>query len=44
MDLTLAQADRLYAQAVLERSDGNQSAAARSLDISRNRLARLLRD
>ena len=41
--LTLEEAERRYARAVLEREDGNQSAAARALGISRNKLARLLR-
>ncbi|HEY4241971.1 MAG TPA: sigma-54-dependent Fis family transcriptional regulator [Kofleriaceae bacterium] len=42
-DLTLDEAERRYAVAVLERCDGNQSAAARALGISRNKLARLLK-
>ncbi len=42
-DLPLEEAERRYAVAVLERCDGNQSAAARALGISRNKLARLLR-
>ncbi|MBZ0234220.1 MAG: sigma-54-dependent Fis family transcriptional regulator [Deltaproteobacteria bacterium] len=41
--LTLAAAERAYAQATLARHDGNQSAAARELGISRNKLARLLK-
>ncbi|HET9625346.1 MAG TPA: sigma-54-dependent Fis family transcriptional regulator, partial [Kofleriaceae bacterium] len=41
--LELAEAERRYALAILERCDGNQSAAARQLGISRNRLARLLK-
>jgi transcriptional regulator with GAF, ATPase, and Fis domain len=41
--LTLDDAERRYALAVLEREGGNQSAAARALGISRNKLARLLR-
>jgi len=41
--LELAEAERRYAQAVLDRCDGNQSAAARALGISRNKLARLLK-
>jgi transcriptional regulator with GAF, ATPase, and Fis domain len=41
--LTLEVAERRYARAVLEREGGNQSAAARALGISRNKLARLLR-
>ncbi|HUQ07438.1 MAG TPA: sigma 54-interacting transcriptional regulator, partial [Kofleriaceae bacterium] len=41
--LTLAEAERAYALATLARHDGNQSAAARELGISRNKLARLLR-
>jgi DNA-binding protein Fis len=42
-ELALAEAERRYARAILERCDGNQSAAARALGISRNKLARLLR-
>jgi Nif-specific regulatory protein len=42
-DLPLEDAERRYARAVLEREGGNQSAAARALGISRNKLARLLR-
>jgi Nif-specific regulatory protein len=42
-DLTLEEAERRYAKAVLEREGGNQSAAARALGISRNKLARLLK-
>ncbi|MCW5804586.1 MAG: sigma-54-dependent Fis family transcriptional regulator [Deltaproteobacteria bacterium] len=42
-DLALEEAERRYARAVLDRCDGNQSAAARALNISRNKLARLLR-
>ena len=42
-DLSLADAERRYAVAILEREHGNQSAAARALGISRNKLARLLR-
>ena len=42
-DLDLADVERRYAAAALARADGNQSAAARALGISRNRLARLLR-
>ena len=41
--LSLEEAERRYARAVLEREDNNQSAAARALGISRNKLARLLR-
>jgi DNA-binding NtrC family response regulator len=41
--LTLAEAERAYAVAALARHDGNQSAAARELGISRNKLARLLK-
>ncbi len=41
--LTLDQASRAYAEAALERTGGNRSAAARQLGIGRNRLARLLR-
>jgi transcriptional regulator with GAF, ATPase, and Fis domain len=42
-DLELAEAERRYARAILERAGGNQSAAARQLGISRNKLARLLK-
>jgi Nif-specific regulatory protein len=42
-DLSLEEAERRYARAILERAGGNQSAAARALGISRNKLARLLR-
>jgi Nif-specific regulatory protein len=42
-DLPLEEAERRYARAILERSGNNQSAAARALGISRNKLARLLR-
>jgi DNA-binding NtrC family response regulator len=42
-DLELEEVERRYAKAVLDRNDGNQSAAARALGISRNKLARLLR-
>ena len=42
-DLALADAERRYAAAAVERAGGNQSAAARALGISRNKLARLLR-
>jgi Nif-specific regulatory protein len=42
-DLSLEEAERRYARAVLDREGGNQSAAARALGISRNKLARLLR-
>jgi transcriptional regulator with GAF, ATPase, and Fis domain len=41
--LSLEEAERRYARAILEREGGNQSAAARALGISRNKLARLLR-
>jgi Nif-specific regulatory protein len=42
-DLALEEAERRYALAVLARAGGNQSAAARALGISRNKLARLIR-
>jgi transcriptional regulator with GAF, ATPase, and Fis domain len=42
-NLALDEAERRYARAILERCDGNQSAAARQLGISRNKLARLLK-
>ena len=41
--LSLDEAEQRYAKAVLEREGGNQSAAARALGISRNKLARLLK-
>jgi transcriptional regulator with GAF, ATPase, and Fis domain len=41
--LELAEAERRYARAILDRAGGNQSAAARQLGISRNKLARLLK-
>ena len=41
--LSLEEAERRYARANLEREGNNQSAAARALGISRNKLARLLR-
>ena len=41
--LPLEEAERRYARAVLDLNEGNQSAAARALGISRNKLARLLR-
>ncbi|MBP6628464.1 MAG: sigma-54-dependent Fis family transcriptional regulator [Kofleriaceae bacterium] len=43
-DLALDEAERRYALAILTRCGGNQSAAARQLGISRNKLARLLRE
>ena len=42
-DLTLEDVERRYAAAALAKADGNQSAAARALGISRNKLARLLK-
>jgi transcriptional regulator with GAF, ATPase, and Fis domain len=42
-NLPLEEAERRYAKAILDREGGNQSAAARALGISRNKLARLLR-
>ena len=42
-DLPLEEAERRYARAILDREGGNQSAAARALGISRNKLARLLK-
>ena len=41
--LSLDEAERRYAKAILDREGGNQSAAARALGISRNKLARLLK-
>jgi Nif-specific regulatory protein len=42
-NLALAEAEQRYARAILARAGGNQSAAARQLGISRNKLARLLK-
>lgn len=42
-DLSLDEVARRYAAAAVARADGNQSAAARALGISRNKLARLLK-
>jgi DNA-binding NtrC family response regulator len=42
-DLELEEVERRYAKAILDREGGNQSAAARALGISRNKLARLLK-
>jgi len=42
-NLELGEVERRYARAVLDREGGNQSAAARALGISRNKLARLLK-
>ena len=42
-NLELEEVERRYARAVLDRENGNQSAAARALGISRNKLARLLK-
>jgi DNA-binding NtrC family response regulator len=42
-NLELEEAERRYAKAILDRCEGNQSAAARQLGISRNKLARLLK-
>jgi transcriptional regulator with GAF, ATPase, and Fis domain len=42
-NLALDEAERRYALAILERCEGNQSAAARQLGISRNKLARLIK-
>jgi Nif-specific regulatory protein len=41
--LPLEEAERRYARAILDKEGGNQSAAARALGISRNKLARLLK-
>src|SRR3569623_710760 len=41
--LSLEEAERRYARAVLDKEGGNQRAAARALGISRNKLARLLK-
>ena len=41
--VSLEEAERRYAKAILDREGGNQSAAARALGISRNKLARLLK-
>ncbi len=43
-DMSLAEVEQAYARAALKRCGGNQSAAARSLGIGRNKLARLLKD
>ena len=43
-DLPLDEVERRYAEAALARAGGNRSAAARALGISRNKLARLLKD
>jgi Nif-specific regulatory protein len=43
VNLTLAEAELAFATEVLRRCDGNQTAAARKLNVSRNKLARLLR-
>ncbi len=42
--LALDEVERRYAQDALRRAGGNRSAAARALAISRNKLARLLRE
>ena len=42
-NLELAEAERRYALAIRERASGNQSASARQLGISRNKLARFLK-
>ncbi len=42
-DCSLDQATALFAQQAVDAHDGNRSAAARTLQISRNRLSRLLR-
>ncbi len=42
-DLTLDEVERRWAREAVARAGGNQSAAARSLGISRNKLTRLLR-
>jgi len=42
--LALDEVERRYARAALAAAGGNRSAAARALGISRNKLARLLRD
>jgi len=42
-NLELDEVERRYARAILDREGGNQSAAARALGISRNKLARLLK-
>ncbi len=42
-NLELEEVERRYAKAILDREGGNQSAAARALGISRNKLARLLK-
>ena len=42
-DLPLEEVERRYAKAMCDRENGNQSAAARVLGISRNKLARLIK-
>jgi len=42
--LTLAEVERAWARAAVDRAGGNQSAAARALGIGRNKLAKLLRE
>jgi Nif-specific regulatory protein len=42
-DITLEEVERRYAKAALDRENGNQSAAARTLGISRNKLSRLIK-
>jgi Nif-specific regulatory protein len=42
--ISLDEAMKRYAREAVERNDGNRSAAARELEIGRNRLARLLAD
>ena len=41
--LSLEEAERRYAKAILDLEGGKQSAAARALGICRNKLARLLK-
>src|SRR5262249_47132228 len=42
-DLELKEVEQRYAKAILDREGGNQTAAAKALGISRNKLARLLK-
>jgi hypothetical protein len=43
-DLELEEAERRYAKAILDRCDGNQSAASRARGITRHKHARLLKE
>ena len=41
--LTLEEAARRYVEAAIDRAGGNKTEAARTLDIGRNRITRLLK-